>query len=89
MTDSSCVYCGAPGGFYGAGEGCPALSTGAGCQFPGDGGEPDPETVCERCCRSLFLDEVEPVCNGCGLDGCCADCMAQHECEEGSGSDGE
>ena len=26
-------------------------------------------------------DEVEPRCKKCELDGCCADCMSDHECK--------
>ncbi len=43
--------------------------------------EPEPDSICERCGRALTLDEVEPACDACGLDGCCADCMAEHTCE--------
>lgn len=41
------------------------------------------ESICDKCSRVLGEDEVEPACAACGLDGCCADCMAMHECEGG------
>lgn len=37
-------------------------------------------TNCGICTREISEDEVEPACEECGLDGCCADCMAEHVC---------
>lgn len=36
--------------------------------------------ICERCSASLDADQIEPACERCGLDGCCADCMSDHVC---------
>lgn len=42
-------------------------------------------TNCEICGDEIDQDEVEPACEECGLDGCCTECMVQHEClEEGA-----
>ena len=37
-------------------------------------------TICELCCCEIDEDCVEPACEKCGQDGCCADCMLDHRC---------
>ena len=41
-----------------------------------------PEAICERCSTPMRAEDVEPACERCGLDGCCADCMAVHPCKD-------
>ena len=38
-------------------------------------------TVCELCGRDLHVDDVCPPCEKCGLDGCCSECMLDHDCD--------
>jgi hypothetical protein len=46
-------------------------------------------TNCDRCGRELEDDEIEPVCEVCGVDGLCADCMAEHLEKHEPGDDDE
>lgn len=40
-------------------------------------------TACENCGAELEDTEVAPACEKCGLDGCCASCAGNHECDDG------
>lgn len=41
----------------------------------------DETAICAICTTEVSTESIEAPCEYCGLDGCCAECMAEHECE--------